>query len=156
MPTSAHTVQRDHLLAAVRDASVAIAAGVDAEAWASTTAPRVFARDHGGFCQGLHRGRLPAIELFETSDAWGRSTVAGGTITTSWTMRCHVPEISADAADSRGRAIALGALIMIRADPYMKDGNDQFGKLISGPLGFAFEITVGLIHVFDRATYETG
>lgn len=157
MPTilsSAHDVQRTHLLAAIRGATVAAAAGVDPTAWASTASPRVLPGDAAGFVAGLHRGRLPAVELFQADDTWDRQTIRGGTINSTWVMRAHAPDITKAAAESRARKILLVSLAVLRADAYLDEGEEAFGSLVAGPFGHYLEVRITLAHVYARATYE--
>jgi len=152
---TAHRVQRERILAACRQTGVADAAGVDAGAWASTTSPRVLPGDRAGYVGGLHRGRLPALEIHQTADTWERQATSGGTITTEWIMRAHVPEPSLAEAEERARGMLLVALANLRADPYLTEGREQFDAVQAGPLGHSLAVRFTLFHTYDRATYET-
>jgi len=157
MPTiyaTAHDVQREHLLDAIRDVTVAAAAGVAALDWASTTSPRVLSGDAAGYLGGLHRGRLPAVEVFQAEDAWARQAVNGGTLDTVWVLRAHAPDMSKTAAEARARRILLVALGVLRADAYLVEGEEGFGALVAGPLGHYVEVRITLAHTFCRTTYE--
>lgn len=152
--TTAHDVQRTHLLAAVRDATVAAAAGVDPAAWASTPSPRVLPGDAAGFVLGLHRGRLPAVEVFQAEDGWDWQANNGGTVNTAWVLRAHVPDLTKQAAESRARLILLVALGKLRADAYLAEGEESFGPFTAGPLGHYIEVRIVLAHTYCRTTYE--
>lgn len=155
MVTTAHDLQRERILAAVRLTAVADAAGVAPVAWASTTSPRVLVGDAAGYLAGLHRGRLPAVEVFQASDEWSHLSVGGGTIDTVWVLRAHAPDLTKAAAESRARGILLVALASLRADEYLREGGEEFGALVSGPLGHSLEVRITLVHSYCRSTYET-
>lgn len=153
--STAHDLQRERILAAVRLTAVADAAGVSAPAWASASNPRVLVGDAAGYVAGLHRGRLPAVEVFQAGDEWRHLVVDGGAIETAWILRVHVADLAKGAAESRARSIACTALAAIRSDPYLREGSESIGPLAPGPLGHTLEVRVGLVHSYDRATYET-
>ena len=151
---SPHDVQRDQLLAAIRDANVANVAAVAPGDWASTSSPRVLVGNANGYIAGLHRGRLPAVEIFQESDEWARQTVGGGEILTTWVVRCHVPDLGKQSADSLARRILLKALTFIRADTYFYEGSESFTALTPGPLGSFVELRVSMAFSYCRTTYE--
>jgi surface protein len=97
------------------------------------------------------------IEIWQLGDqTWDRQSADGcGTMTSNWNVRIHVNGPSWSAADSLARAIALTALIGIRASDYMTVGNESFGELTPTPLGFALDISLSLEHTFSRTDYET-
>jgi hypothetical protein len=154
--TTVHDVQQTHLLTAARSAAVATAAGVAALVWASTTAPRVHVGDAAGFLSGLHRGRLPAVEMWPDSEGFGRQTRDGGTVSTVWVARCLAAGPSQSAAGAQARRILMALLATIRADEYLSEGDgspEAFGSLTSDPLGHTLEVRFSLVSTFDRATY---
>jgi hypothetical protein len=153
--TTVHDVQRERLLGALRVQAVADAAGVTLATWGSLTSPRVLPGDAAGYVAGLHRGRLPAVEVYQAGDRWDRQANNGGTINTTWALRVHVPELTKSAAESRARAVLLVALAMLRSDQYMFEGEEEFGAFAPGPLGHSLEVRITLAHTYDRATYET-
>lgn len=155
MVTTAHDLQRERLLAAIRLEAVADAAGVAFPLWSSTTSPRVLVGDAEGYVAGLHRGRLPAVEIFPVADEWDRQTASGGLIASRWAIRAHVAELGKGAADSRARAILCVALAAIRSDDYLGEGGERFSELRPGPLGHTLTVELTLAHSFCRSTYET-
>jgi hypothetical protein len=154
MSTTAHDVQRVAILAAVRGASVAAAAGVDPAVWASAASPRVLSGDAAGYLAGLHRGRLPAVEVFQASDRWDRQATNGGTILTVWVLRAHAPELDKAAAESRCRLVLATALAALRAVEYLAEGSEEFDTMQHGPLGHSLAVRLNLAHTYCRATYE--
>lgn len=156
MTTSQHTVQLAALLTGCRDATVAAVAGVPFSTWASTSSPRVIPGDKAGYVLGLHRGRLPAIEVFTAPQAWEHQSASGGTIRTAWTLRAHHNGPTWNAADQACRAILQQALAVLRAQAYLSEGSEVFQPLTASPLGFQLECTLETVHTYDRATYELG
>jgi hypothetical protein len=150
-----HDVQLSRLLSACRLSAVAVAANVDPTAWASTTSPRVVLGDRGGYVQGLHRGRLPMVELVEAPQAWDRQTVNGGTIASAWDLRVHVNGPSWERAESLARGILQVCLASLRADPYLYEGEEAFEAVAASPLGFVLVCHMTMAHTYDRDTYET-
>jgi len=153
--TTAHDLQRERILAACRLSAVADAAGVSAPAWADTASPRVLPGNADGYVAGLHRGRLPAVEVYQDADTWDRQAITGGTINTVWVLRAHVPELSKAAAESRARMILCVCLAAMRSDEYLREGEEEFGSLTPGPLGHSLAVRLTLAHTYCRMTYET-
>jgi hypothetical protein len=153
--STAHDLQRERLLAAVRLQAVADAAGVSFPVWASTTNPRVLPGDAAGYLAGLHRGRLPAVEVFQAADRWDRQATSGGVIASAWTLRVHVPDRDKATAESRARLILCTALAAIRSDDYLREGEEEFDAMQYGPLGHSLAVQVTLAHTYCRSTYET-
>lgn len=156
MTTSQHTVQLAALLTGCRDATVAAVAGVPFATWASTTSPRVLPGDKGGYVLGLHRGRLPALEVFAAPQEWEHQATEGGTIRTVWTLRAHHNGPTWDAADQACRAILQQALAVLRTQAYLFEGSESFRSLAASPLGFQVECDVQMVHTYCRTTYELG
>lgn len=154
MTTSQHTVQLAALLTGCRDATVAAVAGVPFATWASTSSPRVIPGDKAGYVLGLHRGRLPAVEVFAAPQTWEHQAANGGTIRTTWTLRAHHNGPTWDAADQACRAILQQSLAVLRAQAYLSEGSEVFQPLTASPLGFQLECTLEMVHTYDRATYE--
>jgi hypothetical protein len=155
--TSSHDLQRERLLGACRLTAVADAAGVLAAKWESTSSPRVACSNGQGYLGGLHRGRLPFIEVWQAPDqTWERQSASGcGTMTTEWMVRVHVNGPSWSQADSLARGIAQVALAAIRSDYYLSVGNESMSELIATPLGFALDVSLSMEHTFSRTAYET-
>lgn len=157
MPTNTqHDLQRERLLGACRIQAVADAAAIPLATWASTTSPRVTCHNGQGYVGGVHRGRLPMIEWWQTTQPWDRQMLNCGTIRTAWTMRVHVNGPSWEAADSLARGIAQTSLAAIRSDAYLAEGMESIGELVATPLGFALDTTLELVHTFSRSDYNTG
>lgn len=156
--TTIHTVQLAALLAACRVSAVAVVAGVGAAAWASSTSPRVMQGDKAGYVRGLHRGRLPALEVFSAVQDWEHQAANGGTVRATWTLRAHHNGPTWDLAEAGCRAILAAALASCRATTspvadYLAEGSEAFRTLVASPLGFALECDILLYHTYDRATY---
>ncbi len=155
--TTSHDLQRERLLGACRLSAVADAAGVLAATWAGTASPRVLCSNGQGFLGGIHRGRLPLIEVWQLPDqTWDRQSVSGcGTMTTAWRVRVHVNGPGWQAADSLARGVAQVALAAIRSDYYLSVGDESIGELVATPLGFALDVDLSMEHTFSRTAYET-
>lgn len=153
---SAYDVQEAALLAALRDASVAGAAGVAEAQWASVSSSRVMVGDRAGYVAGLHRGRLPAIEAFVEDEKWDHVTRTGGTMATTWVLRIHAPGPFQAAASRRLKLILAVARAVVRLNPYFDSGEgEEVGAVLPTPMGFALECRVRMLHSYDRLTYET-
>jgi len=155
MTTTPHDVQREAILAAVRVAGVATAAGVDPLVWGSTSAPRVLCSDAAGYVGAIHRGRLPLVEIWQGPTRWERQTKDGGLLATEWRMRAHVPGPSWADAQARALAIIQTAFAALRANAYLEEGGEAVEELQASPLGFSLVASVQLFHSFARDTYET-
>lgn len=156
MIATQHDLQRERILLACRLGVVASAASVDPVAWASTASPRVIPTDGAGYVAGLHRGRLPAVEVFQREPEWLRQSAGGGTMRATWVLRVHVPGPRYDQAASLARAIGQLCLAAIRSDEYLMEGSDREVRFQADPLGYSLEYEVSLAHVFCRIDYETG
>lgn len=154
--STSHDLQRDTLLGACRLPAIANAAEVNATLWASTTSPRVACSNGQGFIGGLHRGRLPFIEVWQLPDqTWDRQSASGcGTMTTRWRARVHVNGPSWARADSMARAIMQTALVAIRSGDYLSVGDESISELLPSPLGFSLDADLSIEQTFDRQTYE--
>jgi hypothetical protein len=149
----AHTAAKSLLLAAVRDASVASAAGV-VSGWAN----RVLTGDKDGFVHSLHRGLLPAVEVFQTGDTWTNASAGDGGqgITRArWVLRVHSGVPDQNLAEEQCRAIAYASLIKIREQPYFTVGDDALQTFQESPLGYSMEIEIDVTTSMGRDTYET-
>lgn len=152
--STAHDVIRDNLIAAFRSDAVADAAGVPRAVWESATVPRVMAGDRAGFIGMLHRGRLPAVEIFEEDSSYVRQSFPGGTLNSVWTVRVHVGDRAVD-AESLMRSIMLHGFVQVRANPLLPEGEESMGKATMEPLGHRLEASLTFFHAFGRDTYET-
>lgn len=139
---------------ACRDATVAALAGVGPSAWASVASPRVVTSDANGYVAGLHRGRLPMVEIHHPADVWDHQAVSGGVTTATWIVRVHVNGPSWFAADSLARIIGQAILGLCRMDEYLREGNELIGSLQPDPLGFHLDISLTLVTTYCRQTYE--
>lgn len=149
----AHTAAKSLLLAAVQDATVASAAGVTS-GWTD----RVLVGDKDGFIHQLHRGRLPAVELFQDSDLWTQASHGDGgqgTTTARWTMRVHSGLFDQNLAEEQCRRIAYAALIKIREQNYFAIGDDNVAEFNESPLGYSLTVSIIVTTSMGRDTYET-
>lgn len=148
--------QRDSLLTLLRGATVAAGAGVNSTVWAnSTTGQRVMVGDPGtGYVRGLHRGRLPAIVIFDAGYQTTHETTGGGTLAVSWKVQIHSAAPTQDAALSALHDILAPALAAIRGAAYWALGAEEIAPLQIGVLGHYLEITVTSAHSYGRDTYE--
>lgn len=152
---SAHDVTRAAILGTLRLPALASVAGVQADVWASTASPRVLTGDRQGYVAGLHRGRLPAIEVWSESEAWTREAEAGGALSTTWALRVHTPGPSLEQADARARLILAAAISLLRAAPGLEHGQQESsGALVASPFGFALEMRFSLVHSYGRDASE--
>lgn len=153
--TTAHSFAMDTILDALRSGSVASAAGVAIPLWTDSATPRVVESDGQGYVAGMHRGRLPMIEVFRANpDNWNRLTSEGGEVSRALGIRVHVPGPSQAAAERLGQEIMSAALSEIRSTEYFRDGSDSVDPMVRGVLGFAITGTVNATHAYDRGTYE--
>ncbi len=150
----AHTAAKALLLAAGRDTSVASVAGVGSVEWATRVQPG----DKNGFIAGLHRGRLPAVEVFQKSDTWTLLSAdegGQGTMSATWTARVHSGLPDQDLAEDQVRAIIYAMLIKVRANRYFTIGDDIISNFSESPLGYALEVEMTVVTAMGRDTYET-
>jgi hypothetical protein len=149
-----HTAAKALLMAAGRDATVASAAGIATSPWSS----RVLAGNKEGYVAGLHRGRLPAIELFQTSDTWTQASAGDGghgTVSASWTVRVHSAIFNQDLAEEQCRSILYAMLVKARENAYFSIGEDAVQTFQESPLGYHIECQMTVITTMTRETYET-
>lgn len=152
---TAHAFAMDTMLDAIRSGGVASAAGVDVAIWSDSASPRVVETDGQGYVRGLHRGRLPMVEVFRANpDQWNRLTSDGGEISRAIGVRVHVAGPLQSTAERQAQAILAAALSEIRATDYFRDGSDSVDPMIRGVLGFSITATVSAVHTYDRSTYE--
>jgi len=152
---TAHSITRDTVLATLRGAMLADAAGVTPAVWASTASPRVLAGTREGYLAGLHRGRLPAVEVWQEDESWTREAVDGGTHLATWAMRIHVPGPGLDTADALARQILAAAFALIRGDAYQETGGGEAAEALSAsPYGFALVARFRLALSYGRDTFE--
>lgn len=149
----AHTAAKTLLLAAIRDATVASAAGV-VSGWTN----RVLAGNKDGFIHSLHRGLLPAVEVFQVGDTWTNASAGDGgqgVTRAQWTLRIHSGLPDQNLAEEQCRAIAYAALIKIRSEPYFTIGEDALQTFQETPLGYSMELEIDVTTAMGRDTYET-
>ncbi len=152
MATSVHSVARDLLVAAYQDADVATAANVLHVTWVG----RVLKGDKDGYIGQLHRGRLPAVEIFqEPGEAWKQSALDQGVVTSEWKVRVHVGLPKQVEAEELARDILYAGLIKVRAQNYFKIGDEVVNSFYPSPLGFYSEATITVVNAMGRDTYET-
>ncbi len=153
--STTHSGLRDVLLSAWRTAPVASAAGVLFATWSSSTAPRVFDAN-GGFVRGLHRGRLPCVEIWQQSSDFTPASYDGGPEVTRWMARAHSGlRLSSDAGD-RCHAILRAGVAATRAQDSMVfpgPGNDSISELDQSPLGFFSEVSFSVVNSFGLDNY---
>jgi hypothetical protein len=151
-----YDLQSDMLLIACRLAAVAAVANVNPSDWASTISPRVQVGNSLGYVQGLHRGRLPFIELFQSPQTWESQTATGGTTETVWNIRCHVPGPTHAAAQSKAQEIIQVCLAAIRSLDYFFQGGQAFTELQESPLGFSLSCSMVFSQTFCKSDFGTG
>ena len=152
---SAHDVLRALILATLRGPSVAAIAGVAALSWASTTSPRVLAGTRDGYIAGLHRGRIPALEVWPESESWEHQAVEGGTQISAWAIRAHVPGPSLETADAAARRLIAASFAVLRAQDVLSEGGGEASDLLSSsPYGFSLTARLSFATSYGRDTYE--
>lgn len=152
--SDAHTAAKALLLAACRDSTVAAAAAIGSIEWVS----RVLTGDKDGFVSGLHRGRLPAVEVFQRSDKWtnlSQSDGGQGTMSAAWTLRVHSGQLDQSLAEEQCRAIVYAALIKIRENQYFWVGDEIVAGFDESPLGFSMTVDIDVVTVASRDSYES-
>jgi hypothetical protein len=110
-----------------------------------------------GYVAGLHRGRIPAVELFQVSDEWAtqQGDAHQGTVTSQWRIRVHAGGITEPAAEEVARRIAYAGLIIARSQDYLRVGGETIGSWSESPFGYALEIEFSVTHSTTRETYST-
>jgi hypothetical protein len=152
---SAHDVARALILATLRGSSVASVAGVQADLWASTASPRVLAGTRDGYIAGLHRGRLPAIEVWPDAESWEHAAAEGGGQTSVWALRVHTRGPSLEAADSTARRIIAACFSVLRAQDQLDvGGGEAVDTLTATPYGFALGARFSVTTSYGREAYE--
>jgi hypothetical protein len=151
----AQTNARDTLIAAFRSPVVANAAKIDDAIWASTTSPRVMASNAGGTqLHGLHRGRLPFVEVFCDSSQFEQRGGWGGSEHQAWMVRVHVPAIRQAAAEEMAHRIIRAGLAAARYSNLLWVGNSNLSPMSPGPVSFFVETSVTVETRYTAATHE--
>jgi hypothetical protein len=148
-----HTAAKTLLLAKCRDYSVAAVAGVAGSEWET----RVQAGNKDGYIAGLHRGRLPAVEVFQEGDTWTQLSAGSGgqgLIQARWTMRVHSGMFDQDLAEDQCRAIAYSCLIKIRDTDHFRVGEDVVETFQESPLGYWMEVSISVQMAMSRVDYS--
>lgn len=148
-----HTAAKTLLLAKCRDYTVAAAAGVASGEWST----RVQAGNKDGYIAGLHRGRLPAVEVFQEGDTWTQASADSsgqGLVNARWTLRVHSGLVDQDLAEDQCRAIAYSCLIKIRDTEHFRIGEDALETFQESPLGYWMEVSITVQMVMTRADYS--
>ncbi len=153
MATSIYTTARDLLLASWKGSPVAAAAGIDSVVWEG----RILLGDRQGYIAELHRGRLPAVELFmaQNSDQWTEHAYNLGNVRAVWRARIHVADLTQDAAEEHSRQIMYAGLIALRANNYFHVGEDRVIGFNGSTLGHTLEVEFDVDLVQSRETYGT-
>ncbi len=149
--TTTHDAAQSRLVTAFQQANVAVAALIAQSVWID----RVLTGDKDGYIHELHRGRLPAVELFQERDSWDQKSLDNGIVTSTWRIRVHVGHSNQVQAESAARAILYAGLINVRASNYFKIGGDTVNKFDSSALGHFLETVITVEHVMERDTYGT-
>lgn len=149
-----HTVARDLLLGAFRHVSVAGAAGIGAGAWLN----RVLSGNRNGYISDLHRGRLPAIEIYQVgAEDWVQlSADSGGmgVLRASWGVRVHVSGANQSVAEALARLILYNGLVQARGLYHFRIGNDNVGQFQATALGYMLETRLDVELAMGRSDYE--
>lgn len=147
-----HTVARDGLVAAWSDPSVASVAGIAASVWPN----RVLKGNREGLISQLHRGLLPAVEIYQVDDHWkAMGDVTLGLVTSRWGIRVHVGSFDQIQGEELARNVAYAGLIKARANPYFTIGEETIAGFGDSPLGYTIEIQFDVQNAMDRRTFET-
>jgi hypothetical protein len=148
--SSAHSVQLAKIVAAISGASVASLAGVSAGTWPS----RIIQSDGAGtLIHGLHRGRLPAVEVYQDSSEMDKRGYWGGVETLSWRLRCHVGGREHATASSQAHRILRGCLAALRADPLLRHGSATIGPMQAGVFGWYVDAFVPVLTMYCESDY---
>jgi hypothetical protein len=150
------TVLSTRVYAALRDATVATAAGINSALWAATDYPHIF-RGLVGYMGGRNRGRLPFVEWDIVAQNFTQENTAGGTLIQTLTIRCHVGGKSLETAGNLCEAVLLAALVALRSeatDNLLLYGDDQLGELQPGPWGQMRDLSMTVEQSFSRSAYE--
>ncbi len=145
------------LLTALRATAVANALGVNTTAWASTTSPRVMVGQKDGYVAGLHRGRLPAVEVWPIDEDWTRESANGGTVITQWGIRVHHNGPTPALAEEACRLGLYSCFAQVRGDASSNGlsigAKEHVPALVQTPLGFALESEIAFAHSFGVSDF---
>lgn len=149
-----HSIGIAEMVQSLQAAIVATAAGVAAGTWASSVSPRVYASSKGGYLFGLHRGRLPLVEIAHLGDDPEHTTFDGSWITSKWLLRVHVGGNDLATAEQQAYGITYASLASIRRNLRQKWGSENIGQVTPGTLGHVQETRFSVINTMSRSTFS--
>ena len=149
--TSAQSIIEGFLVQALSNSVVATAAGISLGEWAT----RVMRGDNDGtLIASLHRGRLPAVEVFQSSTDFDKRGYWGGVEGSAWQWRVHVGDRDQDSALVLANGIIRAGLAAGRSIPQLRHGSARIGALRKSPFGYYIDAIVEVRTMVDETTYE--
>lgn len=130
------------MIASAQGPAVAQAAGVPLEVWASVKSPRVMPGNKKGMTLGLHRGRLPFVEIWQASDQIDNTSSYDGWDTHQWNVRVSVGGFTQAIADRNAHELMAAVISAIRSNSRQKYGDSRIQGLTPGVLGFTLQAQV--------------
>lgn len=152
MTETAHSTGLAEMLALAQTPTVANAAGVPVALWASVASPRVIAGNKKGYLWGLHRGRLPMVEIWQTAEDPNRTSWYRGWVTTSWNIRVHVGGVDIQVSERQARLIIATIIAVIRNNLRQKFGTEHIGEFMPGVIGHKLEARITSENTMDASS----
>jgi hypothetical protein len=152
-PDTVHSTGLAEMVALARTPAVAQAAGVDASLWGSVASPRVLSGDRRGLIGTLHRGRLPAMELWDGGEITENTNPDESWITVTWGIRARVGGVSKDLAENLARAMLAAVFSVIRGNLRQRWGGESCNAIKSDTLSHYVEGSFTVINRIARGTF---
>lgn len=152
MTETAHSTGLAEILALAQSPTVANAAGVSVSVWGSRSSPRVLAANKNGYIWGLHRGRLPMVEIWQTGEMPERTSWFQGWVTTSWNIRVHVGGVDSQVSEQRARLLISTIIAVIRTNLRQKFGTERIGEFRPGVVGHVLEAQLTIENTMDASS----
>jgi hypothetical protein len=140
------------MLALAQTPTVANAAGVSVAVWGSIASPRVIAGNKKGYIFGLHRGRLPMVEIWQTAEDPNRTSWFQGWVITTWNIRVHVAGVDQQLSERQARLIMSTIIAVIRNNLRQKFGREHIGEFMPGVVGHQLEASITSENTMDASS----
>ncbi len=154
MATIGDTI-RTKLFAAIRDATVATAAGVGATPWAATALNASHVFDNTQTPLGaVNRGRLPVVVFFIDTQPFTLEAREEGRVETTIRMHIQVGGSNRSTAQSLAEGIMAAIFAVIRSDTfYWGMGGSSLDAFDSTPFWHTLKCTLTVQHTYDPTTF---
>jgi hypothetical protein len=147
-----HSTGLAEMIALAQSPTVANAAGVSVAVWGSVASPRVIGANKQGYLFGLHRGRLPMVEIWQVGEEPHRTSFSAGFVTSRWKIRVHVGQVDSQLAERQARLICSTLLAVIRNNIRQKWGAEQIGEFKPGVIGHQLEAQISCENTMDASS----